>query len=234
MIKVLSPYYIAVPYVNPTTEVVCEFFTLEVYIYTGLKNQLDPPLIYSKTIKNPEALETSIKIDISNFASEYVPINGACWVKAQVYYSDSPIVQLGFLKLASKGYTYGIEAQNQEVDGILTTGLEHKIGRNQTFVLKILAEESTPPTALIEIVSITETTAPDYDLVWDCNYVILTIIYSYREVGDLVWIDSAEQLATNPLAITLTLTSGDYEVKIRGIDITTGIDVTSDIFEITI
>jgi len=234
MIKVLSKYYIEVPFINPFNGLVCEFFTLQVYTYVGDKNAPSGVLAYEKTIKNPESLDTNLKIDISNFVAEFVPINGACWVRTQVIYNNSETPELIQIKLASKGYTYGTEAINQEADGILTTGLEHKIARNQTFVLKILAEETPIAPSELVIDSITETTAPEYELAWTCTESILTIIYSYRLDGDTDWINSEELLATNPILINLPLTIGDYEVKITGIDISMGINITSNIFEITI
>jgi len=234
MIKVLSPYYIEVPYTNPSTDVVCEFFTLEVYIYTGLKNQLTPPLIYSKTIKNPESLETTIKIDIANFIAEYVPINGACWVRSQVFYSDSPIVELQSIKLASKGYSYGTETQNQEVDGILTTGLEHKIARTQTFVFKVLAEETVVPTATLTIVSITETTAPLYEIDWTNTETVIDIIVRYRLDGTTEWSLGFEVFTTSPTEVELPSVAGDYEVQIYGFDVVNNINVFSNIYDITI
>jgi len=234
MIKVLSPYYIEVPYTNPTTEVVCEFFTLEVYIYTGLKNQLAPPLIYSKTIKNPESLATTIKIDIANFVAEYVAINGACWVRSQVFYSDSPIVELQSIKLASKGYSYGTEAQNQQATGILTTGVEHKIARNQTFLLKILAEETVVPTATLTIVSITETTAPLYEIDWTNTETVIDIIVRYRLDGTTEWTLGFETFTTSPTEVELPSVAGDYEVQIYGFDVVNNVNVFSNIYTITI
>jgi len=234
MIKVLSDYILDIPYTNPTTNVVCTFFKLEVYVYTGLKNQLAPPLIYSKTIKNPESLDTSVKIDISNFVAEFVPLNGACWVKSQVFYSDSSVVELQSIKLASKGYTYGIEAPNQEVTGILTTGLEHKIARNQTFVLKVLAEETLTPPATLTITNIEETTPPLYDIVWSSTGSLIDIIYQYRLVGTLEWTLGLELLITSPTSVTLPIIAGTYEVQIFGFDILNSANVFSNIFEITI
>jgi len=234
MIKVLSKYLLDIPFVNPTTEVVCEFFTLEVYIYTGLKNQVDVPLIYSKTIKNPASLETSIQIDISNFVAEFVPLNGACWVRSQVFYSDSPIVELQSIKLASKGYTYGIEAINQEATGILTTGLEHKIAREQTFVLKVLAEETVVPTATLTITDITETTAPLYDIDWTSTGTIIDIIVRYRLDGTTDWSLGFETFTTSPTEVELPSVAGDYEVQIYGFDVANSINVFSNIFDITI
>lgn len=234
MIKVLSDYILDIPYTNPTTEVICTFFTLEVYVYTGLKNQLTPPLIYSKTIKNPESLATSVKIDISNFISEFVPLNGACWVRSQVFYSDSSVVELQSIKLASKGYTYGIEAPNQEVSGILTTGLDHKIARNQTFVLKVLADETVTPPATLTITDVLETVAPLYDIVWSSTGSLIDIIVRYRLVGDTEWTLGLETFTTSPTNVPLPIDAGDYEVQIFGFDVINNINVFSNIFEITI
>jgi len=234
MIKVLSKYLLDIPFVNPTTEVVCEFFTLEVYAYTGLKNQVDVPLVYGKTIKNPAGLNTNIEIDIANFITEFVPLNGACWVKSQVFYSDSPLVELQSIKLASKGYTYGTEAINQEATGILTTGLEHKIAREQTFVLKVLAEETVVPDATLTIVSITETTAPLYEIEWEVTETVIDIIVRYRLVGDTDWSLGFEAFTTSPTEVELPSVAGDYEVQIYGFDVVNNINVFSNIYEITI
>ncbi len=234
MIKVLSPYYIEVPYTNPATEVVCEFFTIELYVFTGLKNQLDTPLVYGKTIKNPESLDTTIKIDISNFVAEFVPINGACWERVQVLYNDSSLPEIQSIKLASKGYTYGIEAQNQEVSGILTTGLEHKLARSQTFVLKILAEETIVPEATLTITSITETTAPLYDLVWSNTESVINIYYKYRLDGTTDWTLGFTLITVSPIEIELPSVAGDYEVQIFGFDNINSVMVFSNIYDITI
>ena len=234
MIKALSKYILDIPFVNPTTSVVCEFFKLEVYVYTGLKNQIDVPLIYAKTIKNPASLDTSIKIDISNFIAEFVPLNGACWVKSQVIYSDSAIVEFQSIKLASKGYTYGIEPINQEATGILTTGVEHKIAREQTFVLKVLAEESVTPPATLTITDITETIAPLYDIAWTFTGTLVDIIYRYRLLGATEWTVEIAVFTTSPTNVTLPILAGVYEVQIYGFDVVNNVNVFSNIFELTI
>lgn len=234
MIKILSKYNLQIPFTNPFNDEVCDFFTLNVYCYTGLKNNLSPPLVYSKTIKNPESLDTSINIDISNFVSEFVPDNSCCWVRTEVLYNNSSEAEFKSIKLASKGYSFSGEATNQNIEGILTSGLEHKIARNQTFVLKILAEETITPLGTLTITDVSETTAPLYDVTWSKTGSLIDIIMRYRLVGDSDWTLGFESFFTSPTNVELPTVAGDYEVQIFGFDTINSQNVYSNVYEITI
>jgi len=234
MIKVLSPYYITVPFTNPSTLLPCEFFTLEVFIYTGDKSQPDVSLSYEKTIKNPESLDTNLKIDISNLIAEFVPLLGACWVRYHIMYDGINFPYYQTVKLATKGYTYGTESENQEVSGILTTGLEHKMARGETFVVKILAEETVVPVGDLILTSVTVDTHPIYTAVFTFDPQIIDVYFRYRLDGATDWTNDLTIGITSPYDVEIDEADGLYNCQVVGFDEINNTEVISNTINLTI
>lgn len=157
MIKTLTPYYITVPYTNPSTDVVCDSFVLKIYIWKGTKNAVPSAPEYEKTILNATASNGSVKLDISKMINDFIEFsisnpgvtslesgNNQAWVKTEIYYSDAPTIpENQNITFALKGYGWFLEGENPQIptNKILLTGDEFKVNRNGFFVLPIKINE---------------------------------------------------------------------------------------------
>lgn len=252
MIKILSPYYINIPYESPVTGLVCSEFTLKLYVWSGLKTDIPIDASYEITKTNPEGLTTSTQIDISNLIStflEFEPktvtdneiINGdnQVWYSVSVFYttenpSEILTPQLQETKLALKGYNYGMSGENAETpsDKILMQSREFKVARDSKVIIPIEIDEPIIPTPSIIITAV--------DLISGDNYnVSFTSVGTYiefypiiiPEVGDPV----IENMSgtTSPQAVVTSFT-GIVGFQMFGYDTTSGTNVTSNTFNITI
>ncbi len=175
MIKTLSPYYYSVPLVNPNTSVVCNTYTLKLYVWNGLKSAIPILADYESTKINAAASNTTDKIDIARLVNDFITFdcsqsvvtsledgNNQVWVKVEVYYDDQPtIAQLQMITLATKGYGYFMEGENPQIPAnkILLEGDEFKVNRGGAFVLPILLDEVLPittPTLMLTSVVFTD------------------------------------------------------------------------------
>jgi len=161
MIKTLSPHYISVPFTNPNTDVVCESYTLKLYIWSGLITAIPLEPVYEKTKLNQLSSNGIDKINISRLVNDYIDFNidapfstslensnNQVWVRVGIVYSDQPlVVNLSDIELATKGYGYFQEGTNPQIpsDKILLSGDEFKVDRNGFFVLPIYTELDVVP-----------------------------------------------------------------------------------------
>lgn len=157
MIKTLSPYYIEVPLVNPNTDVVCNSYTLKIYVWDGLKSAPPITTYYSITKINASASDGIDKIEIARLINDSITFNctqstvtslengnNQRWVKTEIFYDDEPEeAQFTTLQLAVKGYGYFMEGENPQPpnDKIFIQNDEFKVSRNGFFVLPILMNE---------------------------------------------------------------------------------------------
>ncbi len=252
MIKILSPYYINIPYLSPATGLVCSEFTLKLYVWNGLKTDIPIDASYEITKINPEGLTTSTKIDISNLIStflEFEPktvtdneiINGdnQVWYSVSVFYttentSEILTPQLQETKLALKGYNYGMSGENAETpsDKILMQAREFKVARDSKVIIPIEIDEPIIPTPNIIITAVDLISGDDYNIsftsvgTYSIFYAIIT-----PEVGDAVIVNVSG--ITSPQAVETTFT-GIVGFQMFGYDTTSGTNVTSNTFNITI
>lgn len=155
MIKTLSPYNIYIPLVNPTTLVTCDFYTLKVYVWNGLINSIPATSSYQITKKNPIASTGTDKINISNVINDFINFtqqkgvstsvidgNNQSWVQYRVLYSDSVVEELITTVPMVKGYSYGMDGENQSTPAnkVLLNGREFKVSREGVFVLPLEAD----------------------------------------------------------------------------------------------
>lgn len=244
MIKTLSPYYLTIPLVNPTTSVVCETFTLKVYIWNGNKTAVPSITEYESTIINASNSNGNHKLDISKIVNDFIDFscvqslvtslengNNQVWCKTTVYYNDQPTLpQLTETNLAIKGYGYFLEGENAQppANKIFLTGDEFKVNRNGFFILPILMDEPTPETPELQIVSITLDTGDSYEIVFTTNIIYDEINFIYRLAPETDWTFGLEFITGSPFTITIPTVSGTYEVQIFTYDALTDTVIYSD------
>lgn len=166
--RILSPYYITVPYVAPLSGLTCTKFTLNIFIWSGLKSSVPISPTYQLTKDNITASTGSTKIDISKLVADFIDfraeisnttgvINGSnqVWVKVSTYYTtanptDATTETNAIIRLATKGYSYGNEGENVPLptNKILIPIIDYKV--HKKFVVPILIDEvSISPYSII-------------------------------------------------------------------------------------
>ena len=212
MIRSLSPYYVTVPFVSPASSKTCTSYTLNVYIWDGVKSTPEG-LTYSYTKSNPTASTGSDKINISRILSDYIeptPIEGVAteitnaeltwWVKYEyTYVSDEPTdattPQGTTTSLYSRGYTYGGEGENitTVTNRKLFAGDEFKADRTSYYNLPILFDES----ATTDIIVLSY---PNSEINYSVSKAATTT--SSRLVGN-IWVNLSETTLDTYVVITV-------------------------------
>lgn len=188
MIKSLSPYYLTIPFVAPISGLTCSSFTLQVFVWNGLKNIVPTNTSYEITITNVTESVDDYKIDISLIVNDFIDftpfdtiatelIDGfnQYWVKTQILYTttdeDDYVPNYETTTLMTAGYGYGMGGENSQIPSnkILLQGTEFKVSRDGFFVLPILIEESEPVETYFATIT-------DYD--GDCVVFEFNIPYS--------------------------------------------------------
>lgn len=253
MIKTLSPYYIYVPLISPSTGLTAISYVLEIYLWTGSKLTPSATPIYTKTIQNPALLTDTHRINISNLVNDFIDFEPQTsivtaltdspnqrWVKTQIIYTtseptESDVPQSVELDLMVEGYSYGNEGENVETptDKILVTGREFEVDRNGLISLPIeLDDEPIPPNIDLVITNVVNTGGQN----WNIEF---TIVGSYESISaGLTPTTGLGQIhllggLTSPQAIVVDYTGQDVDVIIVGFDFFTQTTIISNIFTIT-
>lgn len=161
MIKTLSPYYVEIPLVSPLSGATCTSFTLEIFIWDGLKDSPPVDPAYSITKSNPELSTGNAKINIARLINDFIEFepqtiftglidgNNQRWVKVQNTYETDDIEDKGepqniSVDLALKGYGYGMGGENQPLplNKILIPINEYKVNRTGYFSFPFLIDET--------------------------------------------------------------------------------------------
>ncbi len=161
VIKTLVPYYLEIPFTSPLTSVIATAYTLQIFVWDGLKSSVPVNPAYEITKKNPTGTGGNDKINISRLINDYIDFepnvssttgiydgNNQVWVKTQVIYTttdedDDGTVQLENTILAIQGNTYGLDGENAQppVNRILLNNTEFKVDRRGFFCVPFLASE---------------------------------------------------------------------------------------------
>ena len=163
MIKSLSPYYLTIPWVAPISEEICTSYTLQIFVWNGLKNIVPVNPSYEITKDNVTSSNASDKVNISPLINDFIDftafdttttelIDGfnQYWVKTQILYTTSDeedfVPNYENTQLMLSGYGYGMSGENPQppTNKILLSGTEFKVDRNGYFVFPFLIEESEP------------------------------------------------------------------------------------------
>lgn len=163
MIKSLSPFYVNTPLVSPLTSETCSQYTLQLYVWNGLKANVPATPTYKQTILNQDVSVGISKVNISKLINDFIDFNpnsgvgtsaidgnNQLWVRHEVIYvtvnpADDNVKQNIVTTLMLSGYSYGNEGENAQppTNKILIQGDEFNISRVGFFIVPIIIDEDT-------------------------------------------------------------------------------------------
>jgi hypothetical protein len=252
MILTRSPHYITTPFVSPSLGFTCGKYKLELYVWSGLKNDVPASPTYSITINNPTGSTGNDKINISrliNDAIDFTPLDNSgtdlldspnqVWVKTLTYYALS---QTGsFLtnpenedtQLAITGYGGGLSGENPDTptNKILMRLDDYTMSPDGKFIVPIELDETVPPTPSITITAVTEFADPIYQVAY-------TAVGTYASFYAVIEPDGEDAYVynfagtTSPENITITF-DGDVDITMYGYDSLSNTNVVSNTFNFT-
>ena len=253
MIKTLSPYYLSIPFVSPLTGLTCTNFTLQVFVWSGLKGS--PPALstWEITKKNPTASTGNSRINISNIINDFIQFtpqegtvtglldgNNQRWVKWRVFYtttdpSDQIVPSNINTKLMVKGFNLGLEAENKETptNKVLLNGREFKVSRSGIFVLPIEIDETTLVLGTLLISDIVTLPSDRYNIVFSQTGNLGLIRFRWA-IPDGQWIYTTETTTVSPLNFLLNPPPSEYTFQIYAYDNVNETTIYSNIFTKTI
>ena len=229
MRKTLSPYYITIPLVSPSTSIVCSSYTLNIRVWDGLESSVPFLASYSKTVKNSSNSTGSHKVNISRLINDFIDLapqdnistgiingNNQRWVQSSVVYIDKDGLledeQSELIELVVKGYAYGDQGENTStpLNKVLLSGTEFNVNREGIFILPIETEALT----------ITAISYPDNQINFSQALALTTdssemVKYLYINVSDATT-DTYIELVYNGVTTTLNVLD---ECKYDPIDI---------------
>lgn len=259
MIKSLSPHYITTPFESVIFDEICLRYRLQIFIWSGLKQDIPLDAKYEITINNVEQSDGSRVVNISRLINDFFDFKAIksedgftnlenstnqTWVKTQVFYTgqngvESAIPEHENTQICVKGYGYGMSGVNPDVPAnkILMNINDYTMKEGGTFIVPIVLDESEPPEPpSITIISVTNTTDNLFSIEFTAvgSYSNLTAIVYPNTGGGLP--DPVEFItidATSPQVIEPSVEITSYSALIlRGYDITTNqyIETSSFLF----
>ncbi|NQW36882.1 MAG: hypothetical protein HQ471_07755 [Flavobacteriales bacterium] len=161
MIKTLSSYYLSIPFNSPLTGVICTEYTINLYIWSGLKASVPVTPDYTITKKNLATSTGTDKVNIARLLNDYIDFtpntslttslishNNQKWVHSEVVYTttnvlDLNVKQIPLTDLVVRGYGYGIEGENPTTptNQIHISGLVYKVNLDTIFTIPIKLNE---------------------------------------------------------------------------------------------
>lgn len=247
MIKTLSPYYVSVALINPLTGVVCDSYTLKIYIWSGSKNAAPSTPEYEITKINAAMSNGTDKINIARIVNDFIEFNitkettttlqdgnNQVWVKYAIYYNDIPDVpSVQEVALATKGYGYFLDGENPQLptNRMLLSGDEFKVNRSGLFSIGLLALEPHVVSRSLVLNSVTFDSGSTYDFAFTANFTFPSIYILARNVGDTEFIPlpvfGSLVTPTGSFDIPESITE-PFEVKAVAFDAITSQTITSN------
>lgn len=160
MIKTLSPHYLTIPWMSPSSGTTPDKYILKIYVWRGYKASVPTNSNYQIENINPLGRTGNTSVDISKYLNEFIlntfttntttSLNNTgfmVWVKTEVIYYINGVAQSPeFVNVNSavKGYAYGDEGTNTTtpVNNYLATTVEQKVSKNSVYLFSFLASES--------------------------------------------------------------------------------------------
>jgi len=157
MIGARSPYYLEIPWNRPSDNAKADSFTLNLFIWVG-NNDGDIPNSpqYLQTIYNVEDSTGSVKVDIANLISDFIPTQvitsvetelldglNTVWVRRNVEYNVNGDIttELQVTDASTNGYGYGNEGENfQTTKQILSDAFELDAYKNGVVQVPIVRD----------------------------------------------------------------------------------------------
>lgn len=247
-IKTLSPYYVYVPLINPLTLVVCESYTLKLYVWEGSKVAAPSTPSYDITKINASNSNGTDKIDIARIVNDFIEFeysqevttlivnsDNQVWVKYAIYYNDlTDVPSIQEVELGIKGYGYFLDGENPQlpVNNILLSGDEFKVNRNGYFVIPLLAEEPTVVARVLSLTDVSLDVGTVYNYSLFSNFTFSEVYIFVRPVGGteytpLLGIDGS-------VIIPDDIADADFEVRATVFDNVTSQNVNSNVFTVTV
>lgn len=252
MIKSLSPYYLEVPLVAPLSLDVCTSFTLQIFVWDGLKN--DPPTdpIYEITKDNPTLSSESTEINIALLINDYIDfvpnvsaitelVDGLNqrWVKTQILYTttdvDDYVPNYEQTLLMTQGYGYGLQGKNTQLptNNILLQGTEFKVSRAGKFVFPILIQETVDASTLT-LTSVVLDTGTTYDYSFTPSFSFTQLYSQVRSTSGDAW--STALLfsgTTSPQSRIVSIGGSTFQTRIYAFNPLTGNTVYSNVISVS-
>lgn len=223
MIKTLSPYYVSVELINPLTGVVCDSYTVKIYVWAGSKNAAPSTPEYEITKINAAMSNGTDKINIARIVNDFIEFtltkettttiqdgNNQVWVKYAIYYNDIPdIPSVQEVVLATKGYCFFLEGENPQLPAnkVLITEDEYKVNRGGFFVVPLLAAEPSVAARSLVLDSVTFDSGSTYDFAFTANFTFPSIYILARNVGDTEFIPL-------PVVGSLVTPTGSFDIPV--------------------
>jgi hypothetical protein len=250
MIKSLSPYYVNIPFVSPLTGATAITYTLNLFIWNGLKNSPPAEPQYQITKENPTGSIGTDKINIARLVNDYINFkpnksfitelnNGQnqVWVRQEVEYTtsdtdDNGVLQLAETVLCLKGYGYGLEGENPQPpdNKILIPIQDYKVNRNGIFNVPILIDETIDNSELV-LISVINTSWSTFEYTFTENFTYLTLHAQVRLTSLNVWgTPTTFSGLTSPQSRIVSL-SGAFQTRIFAYNEATGNVIYSNIFD---
>jgi hypothetical protein len=252
MIKTLSPYYINIPFVSPLTGATALSYTLNIFIWNGLKFEKPSTATYQITKANPTESTDLDKINIARLINDFIEFNptkstttelvngnNQIWVATEVTYitdneDDNDVLQLIEVNLALKGYGYGLSGENPQhpTNKILIPIEDYKVNRNGFFNVPILIDE-TVDTSEIVLTSV-ESTTPEgaFTYTFTIDFTPDELIFQATGIDNPIWVSQIiSSDITSPQDVLINRTS--FQTRIKAYNPATGNVIFSNIIEVT-
>lgn len=235
MIKSLSPYYLTIPFIAPISGLTCSSYTLQIFVWNGIKNIVPSNFSYEITKDNVTESTGNDRIDISLIVNDFIDfmafdtvdtelIDGInqYWVKTQILYTttdeDDYVPNYETTTLMTAGYGYGMDGENSQIpaNNILLTGTEFKVNRGGFFVFPFLIEESEPVDE--PFATITDASAGCVTFTYNIPYIETAITVQRSTDSGVTWSDSTGS-PTSPRCGFTTTAGNIFRLKSIGTDI---------------
>lgn len=252
MIKSLSPYYINIPFVSPLTGATAISYTLNLFVWNGIKTTPPSEAQYRITKTNPTASDGVDKINISNLINDFIEFtpnkstttelnngNNQVWVRQEVEYltedeDDNGVLQLAETNLCLKGYGYGLSGENPQppVNKILIPILEYKVNRNGVFNIPILIDEPVDDSELV-ITDLANTSGSMYEYTFTTNFTFASLQAQVRQNETSAWSNPTTFSGTTSPQSRIVSIGGGFQTRISAFNESTGNLIYSNIFTFT-
>lgn len=162
MIKSLSTYNLIIPFVSPLTGATCSEYTMNLYIWNGIKTAVPVTPEYSITKLNYTTSTGNDRLNIARLVNDFIDFQPSIstvidtldadnqqWCKTEIIYTtanvlDDDVKQEALTQLVLKGFGYGNEGENPQppTDNILLTGDLFRVSRESIFTIPLLLDSA--------------------------------------------------------------------------------------------
>ncbi len=247
MIKSLSPYYLNISFVSPLTGVTCTAYTLQIFVWDGLKNTPPATPSYEMTKQNSASSTGLDKVNIAMLVNDYIDFepqqmtntnlydgNNQRWVKTQIIYTTSDILDLDLVQLPNtvllvQGYGYGLDGENSQppTNKVLLSGNEFKVQRSGFFNLPILIDEEVDTNEIV-LTDVSLVSGTTFSYSFTSTFIFTQLYSEVRTPATTTW--SVPLLFTGTTSPQNRVVSlGGFETRIFAYNESTGTNIYSNI-----